>query len=73
MQPTQKKGLTKERFIFAAVIILLLGVIVFGALWFNSNYVLIPIEREKVENVETCIDNDVACSLIYKSTDEIPD
>ena len=66
------KVLKDLRFILAAVIILLRGVIAFGAIWFNSNYVLMPIERENVENVKACRANGVACSYIYKSTEDIP-
>jgi len=58
--------------ILLSIIIVLIGVVAYGTLWFNDKYVLMPIEREKVENVENCINNDVACSLIYNSTEEIP-
>ena len=65
--------ITKERFIFAVITILLLGVIAYGAIWFNSKYVLLPVEREKVEIMDNCSNNIVACDLIYSSVDEIPD
>ena len=63
--------LTKERLAFAALTLVLIGIITYGALWFNSNYVLMPVPREKVQNVEVCIDNDVACSMIYDSKEDI--
>ena len=64
--------LTKERIVFAGIIALLVGIVVYGFMWFNSNYALMPVPREKIENVENCIDNNVACSLIYSSTEDIP-
>ena len=65
------KILSKERFVFAGIIIALVGIIAYGAIWFNVNYVVMPVPREMVKNVEVCIDNDVACSLIYESKEEI--
>ena len=62
-----------ERFLFIAVILILMGVIgVTGfKIYENNEFMLVP--RGKVENVKTCIDNYVACSLIYESTEEIPE
>ena len=65
--------LTKERTAVAGVFVLLVGIIILGALWFNTNYVLIPVQREKVENVKVCIDNIVSCDLIYESKEDIPE
>ncbi len=65
--------LTKERTAVAGVFVLLVGIIILGALWFNTNYVLMPVQREKVENVKVCIDNIVSCDLIYESKEDIPE
>jgi len=58
--------------ILLSIIIGLVGILAYGALWFNDNYTLMPIPKEKIESVITCLDNTVACDLIYSSTDEIP-
>ncbi|HDZ14353.1 MAG TPA: hypothetical protein ENH60_05580 [Pricia sp.] len=65
--------LTKERSIFAVIILVLVGVVAYGAIWFTSNYALVPVPKEEIKNVEVCIDNHVACSLIYESTEDIPE
>ena len=67
------KILSKERVIFGAIIILLIGALAFAAGWFTSNYVLIAVPKEAERNVEVCINNHVACSLIYESKEEIRD
>ena len=64
---------TKERSIFAGIILILIGIVAYGAIWFDTNYVLMPVDKEKVKEVEVCIDNHVACSLIYESTEDIPE
>ena len=65
--------LKNERVLFIAVILILMGVIgVTGfKIYENNEFMLVP--RSKLENVKTCIDNYVACSLIYESTEEIPE
>ena len=65
--------LKNERFLFIAVILILIGVIATTGykIYENNEFMLVP--RSKVENVKTCIDNYVACSLIYDSEEEIPE
>ena len=63
--------LSKERFVFAIIIVVLMFVIAYGAIWFNGKYALMPIEREKIENVEACLNNDFSCSLIINSQEKL--
>ena len=65
--------LPKERMILITIILVMGAVIAFGSVWFNAKYTLMAVEKEKIENVENCIDNNVACSLIYSSTEDIPE
>ena len=65
--------LRNERFLYwvtIAVLVAVVGVTGFK-IYQNNEFMLVP--RSKVENVKTCIDNYVACSLIYESTEEIPE
>ena len=64
---------TKERSIFAGIILILIGIVAYGAIWFDTNYVLMPVPKESIHSVGVCISNSTACDLIYESTDEIPD
>ncbi len=59
--------------ILVAIIVTLIGLLAYGALWFNRNYVLMPVPREAVEEVENCIDNQVGCGLVFSDVEDIPD
>ena len=61
-----------ERFMFLAVIAILLGIISIVAFKTYEANALMLIPREKVEGVNTCIDNYVSCTLLYDSKEDIP-
>jgi len=63
--------LTKERVIWLIIVIILLTALANGLIWFNRNFALMAVPRGKEANVKVCLDNKVACSLIYESKDEI--
>ena len=65
--------INKERMISITIILVMGAIIAFGSVWFNTKYTLMAVEKEKIENVENCIDNNVACSMIYGSTEDIPE
>ena len=67
------KLINKERVIFTALMLVAIGYGIFVTFKVLEDKTIMLVPTEKVENVETCIDNNVACSLIYQSTDEIPD
>jgi len=65
--------LKSERTVFIAIILVLLTVIaVIGFKVYDTNEVML-IPRDKVENVKTCLNNDVSCSLLYNDKEEIPE
>ena len=66
------KLINKERVIFTALMLVAIGYGIFVTFKVLEDKTIMLVPTEKVENVETCIDNNVACSLIYQSTDEIP-
>ena len=59
--------------IVLVVVVSLVGIIVYGAVWFDTNYVLMAIERDNKTNVEVCRANKVSCSLLYDSKEDIPE
>ncbi len=58
------KYLSKERFICLLVIIVCLTYAVFVTGKLLEDKTLMLIDKDKMENVETCIDNNAACTLI---------
>ena len=64
--------LKSERFLFLVIITVLMLVITLIGYKTYQNNELMLVERDKVGIVKTCIDNEVACSLIYESTEDIP-
>jgi len=63
--------LTKERVIWLIIAIILLTALANGLIWFNKNFALMAVPKGKEDSVRVCLDNKVACSLIYESKDEI--
>lgn len=63
--------LTKERVTFVVLLLAALGYGVFVSFKILEDNTIMLVEKRKVENVETCINNQVACSLIYDSKEEI--
>jgi len=57
--------------VLLGIIVLLLGIITYGGVWFNKNYVLMPVPRDTKEEVNVCIKNKVSCSLLYETKEEI--
>ena len=66
------KLLNKERIVFVALLILVAGYGVFMTFKVLENNTIMLVPMDKVANVETCIENNVACSLLYSSEEEIP-
>ena len=64
--------LKNERVLFIAIILGLVAVL--GVIGFKTNesnkLMLIP--RDKVEDVSTCLANEVLCSMVYGSVEDIP-
>lgn len=67
------KLINKERVMFTALMLVAIGYGIFVTLKVLEDKTIMLVPKEKVENVENCIDNNVACSLIYESAEEIPD
>ena len=63
--------LSKERVIWLIIVIILLTALANGLIWFNRNFALMAVQKGKEANVKVCLENNVACSLIYESKDEI--
>ena len=61
-----------ERVLFIAIILGLVAVL--GVIGFKTNEAnkLMLIPRDRVEDVNTCLDNEVSCSMIYDSVEDIP-
>ncbi len=66
------KLINKERVMFIALMLVALGYGIFVTFKVLENKTIMLVPTEKIENVENCIDNNVACSLIYESAEEIP-
>ena len=66
------KLINKERVIFTALMLVAIGYGIFVTFKVLEDKTIMLVPTEKVENVENCIDNNVACSLIYSSEEDIP-
>ena len=65
--------LPKERMILITIIIVMGAVIALGGIWFNAKYTVLAVEKEDVERIAKCTNNEFACDLVKDYSDELPE
>jgi len=65
--------LSRERVVSVCVVVVLLAIIVFMGKWILSKNSIMIVPKGSVDNVRVCIKNEVSCSLLYESKDEVPE